>query len=86
MANASKYHVEKLDISHPDKLKICWALLRPKQAIHYGQVREVLAVAFYIPPKSKLMNTMIDHLLSSIHILLMKYPNAVLMIGGIKTR
>ena len=73
----------KLDISNPHNLEVVWGLLRPKYPTA-DSVREIIAVSFYCPPKSRQKSKLMDHLVSNCHNLLTKYPNAGLHIGGDK--
>ena len=82
-ANLSKFSLEKLDVIINDKLEIVWGLLRPKMP-SVTPIREIIVVAFYCPPRSRKKTKLMDHLVSNCHALLTKYPNAGLIIGGIK--
>ena len=83
IANQSKFSLEKMDIMINDRLEVVWGLLRPKSP-GASQIREIIAVAFYCPPKSKKKTKLMDHLVTNCHALLTKYPNAGLVIGGDK--
>ena len=61
-------------------MEVVWGIVRPKLAS--GKVKEIIVAAFYSPPKSRKNNLLIDHLLSTTHFLLTKYPNAGVVIGG----
>ena len=47
-------------------------------------IKEIIVVAFYCPPNSKKKSKLLDHILANVHILLTKYPNAGVIIGGDK--
>ena len=57
-----------------------YGLLRPKQ--QSAQLREIIAVAFYSPPKSRKKTQLLDHIVATCQSLLTKYPQAGTVIGG----
>ena len=83
VASIEKFSLEKLDVLIPHNLEVCWGLLRPKTDKQTG-IREIIVASFYSPPKSKKKAKLLDHLLSTIHILLTKFPNAGVIIGADK--
>ena len=44
----------------------------------------MIVVSFYSPPKSRKKSKLLDHILTTLHILLTKYPNAAIIIGADK--
>ena len=83
VAPIDKFLLEKLDIEIPNKLEVCWGMLRPKLSDN-AMIKEIIVVSFYSPPKSNKKSKLIDHILTTTHILLTKYPAAGLIIGGDK--
>ena len=83
VVNLEKFTLEKIEVGNPDKLEVIWGLIRPK--VNGGRIREIICAAFYSPPKSKKNPLLLDHLMSTTHHLLTKYPSAGLVLGGIKT-
>ena len=83
MVDLEKISLEKIDIVIPDKLEAVWGLVRPKSTV-VTPIREIIVVAFYCPPKSRKKTKLMDHLITNCHVLLTKYPNAGLVIGGDK--
>lgn len=83
VADLSKFSLEKLDVTIPHNLEIVWGMLRPKSETKSG-IREIIAVSFYSPPRSPKKNKLLDHILTTVHLLLSKYPNAGLVIGADK--
>ena len=79
----SKFNLEKLDIMIPHNLEIVYGLLRPK-TIEKGGVSEIICVSFYCPPRSPKKSKLLDHILTTMHVLLTKYPNAGVIIGADK--
>ena len=77
----SQFDLEKLDVLIPYNLEICWGMLRPKSEQRLG-IKEIIVAAFYSPPKSKKKSKLLDHILSTLHVLLTRYPKAGVIIGG----
>ena len=77
-ADNSKVTLEKLPVEIPNNLEVSWGLVKPKQ----GPKKDIIAVSFYYPPKSRKKTKMNDHIIETIHTLLAKYPNAEIVIGG----
>ena len=77
----SQFDLEKLDVLIPYNLEICWGMLRPKSE-HLLGIKEIIVAAFYSPPKSKKKSKLLDHILSTLHVLLTRYPKAGVIIGG----
>ena len=82
IANIEKYSLEKIQVLIPYNLEIVWGLLRPRKTT--GKIKEFIVTAFYSPPHSKKNSKLLDHILSTMHYLLSKYPNAGLILGGDK--
>ena len=83
VANLAQFSLEKMDILIPDKLEVVWGLVKPRGHVT-TQIKEIIAVAFYCPPKSRKKSKLMDHLVLTCQSLLTKYPNAGLVIGGDK--
>ena len=83
VADMKKFYLEKLEILIPYNLEIVWGLLRPRSDLATG-FKEIIAVSFYCPPRSPKKSKLLDHILTTVHMLLSKYPNAGLIIGGDK--
>ena len=65
----------------PHNLEICWGMLRPKTEDKI-EIKEMIVASFYSPPKSKKKSKLLDHILTTLHILLTKYPKAGVIIGA----
>ena len=65
-----------------DNLEIVWGLIRPKNTIQGSQFKVILAASFYLPPKSRMKTKLFDHMASTVQLLLCKYPQAGLLLGG----
>ena len=84
VADMKKFSLEKLEILIPYNLEIVWGLLRPKSDTLSSGVKELIVVSFYCPPRSPKKSKLLDHILTTVHMLLSKYQNAGLIIGGDK--
>ena len=82
VVNTQKFSLEKIQVVIPHNLEVVWGLMRPKQTT--AKIREFIIGAFYSPPNSKKNGKLLDHLMSTTHYLLSKYPNAGLVLGGDK--
>ena len=82
IVNIRKFSLEKIPILIPNNLEVVWGLVRPKK--ESATIREIIVAAIYSPPHSKKNNLLLDHLISTTHYLLSKYPRAGLVIGGDK--
>ena len=80
MAHLPKFSLEKIDVLIPRSVEVVYGLLRPKQPS--TQMKEIIVVAFYSPPKSRKKTELMDHIISTCQSLLTKYPQAGIVIGG----
>ena len=65
MAPVAKFSLEKIDVSIPHNLEVCWGLLRPKTD-EKTDIKEIIAVSFYSPPKSRKKTKLLDHLMTTL--------------------
>ena len=86
IVNEKKFTAEKLPILVPHKLEVVWTLVRPKEGNKTARFKEIIAVCFYSPPNSRKNGKLIQHLISQMHQLLTKYPNAGYLCGGDKNQ
>ena len=82
VVNQREFSLEKMSVNIPNNLEVVWGLMRPKK--ESATIREIIVAAIYAPPHSKKNNQLLDHLLSTTHYLLSRYPRAGLVIGGDK--
>ena len=82
VVNIREFTLEKIEVNIPHNLEVVWGLVRPKKASE--NIREIIVAAMYSPPNYKKKSKLLDHLLSTTHYLLSKYPRAGLVIGGDK--
>ena len=80
VANLAQFSLEKIEVSIPKSVEVTYGLLRSKNA--NARFKEIIAVAFYSPPRSRKKSALLDHIITTCHVLMTKYPNAVLVIGG----
>ena len=85
VANLRKFSLEKITVNNPHNLEVVWGLLKPKGQI-LTRIKQILVCAFYSPPNSKKNNKLLDHIISTFHHLLTKYPEAGIVIGGDKNK
>ena len=83
IADLTDYTLDQLDIPNPDKVEMFWGILRPQMPEDCA-IKEYLVGAFYCPPNSKKKEKLTNHILTNAHILMSRYPNAGLYIGGDK--
>ena len=83
IADPSHYTLDQLDIPNPDKVEMCWGILRP-QMPEDCTIKEYLMGAFYCPPNSKKKEKLITHIVNNAHVLMSRFPRAGLYIGGDK--
>ena len=72
--------LEKIDVPIPNSAEVVYGLLRAKNPS--AKYKVIISVAFYSPPKSRKKSQLLDHIISTCHVLLTKHPNAALFIGG----
>ena len=80
VANLQSFTMEKIDVLIPSSVEVVYGFLRAKNPA--AKFKEIIAVAFYSPPNSRKINDLLDHMITTCHVLLTKHPNAALFIGG----
>ena len=84
ITNLRKFSLDKLDVHVPHNLEVKWGIVRPKESPRGAIYKEVLVCSFYSPPSSKKNKKLTDHLVTTTHALLAKYPNAAVILAGDK--
>jgi len=84
IANLKKFSLDKLDVHVPHNLEVRWGIVRPKESQRGAIFKEVLVCSFYSPPSFKKNKKLTDHLVTTTHALLAKYPNAAVILAGDK--
>ena len=82
IVNRRNFTVEKLQIEIPNKLEVVWCLVRPREVTKSMQYKEIIACAFYSPPNYRKNAKLVQHLISQMHLFLVKYPKAGFVTGG----
>ena len=80
VANLSLFTLEKVDVINPRSVEVTYGLLRAKNAT--AKFKEIIAVAFYSHHCSRKKSELLDHMITTCHVLMTKYPKAVVVIGG----
>ena len=80
MANLTQFSLEKVDVTIPRSVEVVYGLLRPKKVT--TDLRVIISVAFYSPPKSRKKTQLLDHIVSTCQMLLTKHPRAAIVIRG----
>ena len=82
VANQRNFKLEKLDVAIPHNLEVVWGLLSSKSG--NARFRKILVCSFYSPPRSKKNQKMTDHLVTTLHMLVTKHPEAPIIMGADK--
>ena len=80
VAHLPQFSLEKIDVTIPRSVEVVYGLLRPRNPT--TELREIIAVAFYCPPKPRSKSKLLDHIITTVQMLLTKYPRAGIVIGG----
>ena len=78
IADITQISIIPLDIQSGN-LEIVWALIKP---LEESVVKEIITFSFYLPPKSRMKSKMNDHIITTLHQLLTRFPRAGIMGGG----
>ena len=84
IVNLKKFSLDVLEINVPHNLEVKWGIMRPKKIESNSKYSVFLICSFYSPPASKKHRKLLDHLVSTIHALLAKYPKAAVILGADK--
>lgn len=79
IADLTKVDIQAVEVSNPDNVEAVFAIVKPKTP---SEIKEIITFAFYSPPRSKKKSKLIDHLVTTIHSLLSRFPRAGVMGGG----
>ena len=82
VVNTEKFFCEKLNVMVPGKLECVWAMLRPKNITKETKFKGYILCGFYSPPKSRKNAKLLDHMISTLHMLMTKYPDCGWVAGG----
>ena len=84
LVNLKKFSIDALEIHVPHNLEVKWGIMRPKKVDNNSKYNVFLICSFYSPPASKKHKKLLDHLVSTTHALLAKYPRAAVILGADK--
>ena len=77
VVNKRNYSCEKLNILVPYNLEIVWSLVKPKKQL--AKFKNIISCSFYSHPNRKKNTKMADHIVTTLHMLLSKYPNSAII-------
>ena len=84
IVNLKKFTLDRIDVNVPHNLEVQWGIVRPKEVQRSAKYKEILVCSFYSPPTSRKNKKLIDHMVTSTHALLARYPNAAIILAGDK--
>ena len=84
LADMRKFNMEKIVVNVPRNLEVQWALIRPKNIVQNAKFCEIILCSFYSAPNSKKHKALLDHLVSTTHALMSRWPKAAVILGGDK--
>ena len=82
IVNLEKFSCEKIPLHIPHNLEVVWGLLRPKTP--GGKFKTIIACSFYSPPNKGRNTKLIDHVVGTLHTLIVKYPDSAIIMGADK--
>ena len=81
--NETRFSVKQLDINSSNEIENCWALFTPKSENNdLLKIRRIAVGSYYVSPRSRHKQEVIEHIISTIHQLRAKYDNEVHFICG----
>ena len=76
--NENKFSVSNLEVSAPEEIESCWALFVPKSPGGGSmKVKRIAVGSYYVSPKSRHKQEVIEHIIDTIHMLRAKFANEV---------
>ena len=76
--NQNRFSVTSLEISAMQEIETCWALVVPKsEEIKNKKVKRIAVGAYYISPRSKYKQEVIEHIIDTIQLIRARYMNDV---------
>ena len=81
----NRFSVTNLEIAAPEEIESCWAMFVPKSSSngHNQKVKRIAVGSYYVSPRSRHKDEIIEHIISTIHQLRAKYDNDVhFLVGG----
>ena len=84
IVNTKNFTAVKLDVQIPNHLEVVWALAKPKS--EHAHIKRIILCSFYSPPRSKLRNKLLDHIICTLQSLTTRYPGCGILVGGDKNK
>ena len=84
LVDLCKFTIEEIGVNVPSNLEIQWALIRPKNINQETKYCEIIVGSLYSAPNSKKHRVLLDHLVSTTHALMARWPRAAVILGGDK--
>ena len=84
LIDSTKLNIEKLQIHVPNNLEVLWTIVRPKEIQPGSKFKEYVVCSIYSPPSSRKNRKLLDHLISTTHALMARFPMAAFYLGGDK--
>ena len=81
VVNNKKFSCEKLNVPVPNNLEVVWGLLKPK-SLSPSLFKKIIACSFYSPPSKGKHSKLADHIVTTLHMLMSKYPGSGLILGA----
>ena len=82
LIDSTKLNIEKLQVNVPNNLEVLWTIVRPKELHQGSKFKEYIVCSLYSPPASRKNRKMLDHLISTTHALMARFPTAAVFLGG----
>ena len=79
-----KYSCQKINIFVPNNLEVVWSMVKPKN--QFTKFKKIIACSFYSPPSKKKNTKLADHIVTTLHMLLSKYPESAIILGADKNQ
>ena len=80
------FTVEKVCVNVPSNLEVQWAVIRPKKTVQNVNFNEIILSSFHSAPNSRKHKALLDHLVSTTHSLMSRWPKAAVILGGDKNQ
>ena len=79
--NNQRFSCERFNILVPQNFEVVWELLKPKN-LNPSLFKKIIACSFYSPPTKGKHSKLADHIVTTLHMLLSKYPDSGIILGA----
>ena len=83
VVNNQKFSCERLNILTPKNIEVVWGLLKPKN-LSPSLFKKIIVCSFYSPPSKGKHSKLADHIVTTLHMLMSKYPGSGIILGADK--